>query len=45
MVDYNLESLALEVDTSLPTLRFICVLERLFEYRVTPESIRIDNGP
>lgn len=45
MDDYNRESLAIEVDTSLPTLRVIRVLERLVEHRGTPESIRMDNGP
>jgi len=45
MDDYNRESLAIEVDTSLPTLRVIRVLERLVENRGTPESIRMDNGP
>jgi putative transposase len=45
MDDYNRESLAIEVDTSLPTQRVIRVLERLVEYRGKPESIRMDNGP
>jgi len=45
MDDYNRESLAIEVDTSLPTLRVIRVLERLVVHRGKPESIRMDNGP
>lgn len=45
MDDFNRESLAIEVDTSLPALRVIRVLERLIEYREKPESIRVDNGP
>jgi putative transposase len=45
MDDYNRESLAIEVDTSLPTQRVIRVLDRLVEYRGKPESIRMDNGP
>ena len=45
MDDYNRESLAIEVDTSLPALRVIRVLERLLEFRGKPESIRVDNGP
>lgn len=45
MDDYNRESLAIEVDTSLPTLRVIRVLERLVAHRGKPESIRMDNGP
>jgi putative transposase len=45
MDDYNRESLAVEVDTSLPSLRVIRVLEKLVEFRGKPESIRVDNGP
>jgi putative transposase len=43
--DYNREVLAMEVDTSLPALRLVRILERLKEQRGTPESIRVDNGP
>lgn len=43
--DFNRESLAIEVDTSLPAMRVIRVLERLIEYRGKPQSIRVDNGP
>ena len=43
--DYNRESLAMEVDTSLPCLRVIRVLERLVAQRGCPASIRCDNGP
>lgn len=43
--DFNRESLAIEVDTSLPAMRVIRVLERLIEYRGKPKSIRVDNGP
>lgn len=43
--DFNRESLAIEVDTSLPSLRVIRVLERLISQRSTPVSIRCDNGP
>lgn len=43
--DYNRESLALEIDTSLPALRVIRVLERLPQSRGKPAVIRIDNGP
>lgn len=45
MDDYSRESLAVEVDTSLPALRVVRVLERLIEYRGKPEVIRVDNGP
>jgi len=43
--DYNRESLWIEVDTSLPSLRVIRVLERLLEMRGKPIRIRVDNGP
>jgi putative transposase len=43
--DYNRESLWIEVDTSLPSLRVIRVLERLLEMRGKPQRIRVDNGP
>jgi putative transposase len=43
--DYNRESLSIEVDTSLPTLRVIRVLDRLLETRSKPKTIRVDNGP
>jgi len=43
--DYNRESLAIEIDTSLPSLRVIRVLQRLIELRARPKMIRVDNGP
>lgn len=43
--DFNRESLAIEVDTSLPSLRVIRVLERLVATRGLPSNIRCDNGP
>jgi putative transposase len=43
--DYNRESLAIEVDTSLPSLRLIRVLEKLVTQRGCPSNIRCDNGP
>ena len=43
--DFNRESLAIEVDTSLPSLRVIRVLERLVLQRGKPANIRCDNGP
>jgi putative transposase len=45
MDDYNRESLAIEVDTSLPSLRVIRVLEKLIGERGCPANIRCDNGP
>lgn len=43
--DFNRESLAIEVDTSLPSLRVIRTLERIVEQRGKPSCIRTDNGP
>lgn len=43
--DFNREALALEVDTSLPALRVVRVLENLIAERGKPEQIRVDNGP
>lgn len=43
--DYNRESLAVEIDTSLPALRVIRTLQRLIEMRSKPTIIRVDNGP
>jgi putative transposase len=43
--DFNRESLAIEVDTSLPCLRVIRVLEQLLKQRGKPANIRTDNGP
>lgn len=43
--DFNRESLAIEVDTSLPSVRVIRVLEKLIVARGKPKNIRCDNGP
>lgn len=43
--DFNRESLAIEVDTSLPSLRVIRVLEQLVKTKGKPANIRCDNGP
>ena len=43
--DFNRESLAIEVDTSLPSFRVIRVLEQLIAARGKPVNIRTDNGP
>lgn len=43
--DYNRESLAIEIDTSLPALRVIRTLQQLIERRAKPKTIRVDNGP
>ncbi len=39
------ECLAIEVDTSLPANRVVCVLEQLKSERGLPKQIRLDNGP
>ena len=43
--DFSRESLAIEVDTSLPGTRAVRVLERLSEARGFPKTIVMDNGP
>lgn len=43
--DFNRESLAIEIDHSLSSLRVIRALERLGNECGYPERIRIDNGP
>jgi putative transposase len=43
--DFNRESLAIEVDTSLPARRVIRVLGKIIARRGTPACIRTDNGP
>jgi putative transposase len=43
--DYNRESLAIEVDTSLTGERVTRVLEAVMEWRGKPTEIRSDNGP
>lgn len=43
--EFNRESLAIEIDTSLPALRVIRTLEQLIERRTKPQTIRVDNGP
>ena len=43
--DFNRESLAIEVDTSLPCLRLIRVLDKLIVQRGCPANLRCDNGP
>ncbi|NYH97476.1 transposase InsO family protein [Cupriavidus plantarum] len=43
--DYTRECLAIEVDTSLPGMRVMQVVERLTEARGLPASITVDNGP
>jgi putative transposase len=45
MDGYTREALCIEVDTSLPGLRVVQVLERVAEERGLPEAIQVDNGP
>lgn len=41
----NREGLAIEVGTTLPSLRVIAVLEELIALHGTPSALRLDNGP
>lgn len=43
--DYNRQSLAVEVDTSLSGERVAHVLENIMQWRGKPRQIRSDNGP
>jgi len=43
--DYNRESLAIEIDTSITGRRLIRIFERLREERGLPDVLRVDNGP
>lgn len=43
--DFNREILAIEIDTSLPALRVVRVLEQTIKWRGKPKRIRVDNGP
>lgn len=43
--DFNREVLAIEVDTSLPTVRVTRVLDQVALERGYPQRIRVDNGP
>lgn len=43
--DYRREGLAMDASLSFPAVRVIRTLDRLLEYRKTPEAIRCDNGP
>jgi len=43
--DFNRESLAIEVDTSLPALRVVRVLESIIANKGKPTNLRCDNGP
>jgi putative transposase len=45
MDDFNRESLAIEADTSLPSLRVIRTLSKVIHERGKPVCIRTDNGP
>ena len=39
------EGLTVEIDTSLPALRIIRVLEHVAAWRGLPQALRVDNGP
>ncbi len=43
--DFSREILAVEVDTNLPAMRIIRVLDRIAAWRGYPAKLRVDNGP
>ena len=43
--DFNRESLAIEIDYSLPAERVVRVLDEVCAIRGYPKNIRVDNGP
>lgn len=43
--DFNREGLGIEVDFSLPAERVTRALQRIIEWRGSPQVIRVDNGP
>ena len=45
MDGYTREALWIEIDTSLPGVRVVQVLERVAQERGLPETIQVDNGP
>jgi putative transposase len=43
--DFNREALGIEIDSSLPALRVVRVLEQITRWRGKPINIRLDNAP
>ena len=43
--DFTCESLAIEIDSTLPSRRVVAVLERVAQERGFPDVIKTDNGP
>jgi putative transposase len=43
--DFNREALSIEIDTSLPAVRVIRVLDQIADWRGYPKQLRSDNGP
>jgi putative transposase len=43
--DFTREGLGIEVDFSLPAMRVVRGLNQIIEWRGTPATIRVDNGP
>lgn len=43
--DYNREAIAIEVDTSLRSVRLVRLFERIRSERSLPDILRTDNGP
>ena len=43
--DFNREGLGIEIDFSLPAERVVRALNQIIEWRGSPKTIRVDNGP
>lgn len=43
--DFNRETLAIDIDLSLPSARVVRALDQIIEWRWQPQVIRSDNGP
>lgn len=43
--DFSRECLAIEVDSNLPAVRIVRVLDRIAAWRGLPQKLRMDNGP
>jgi len=45
LADFNHEGLCIEVGFSLPAQRVVRSLNQIIEWRGSPNTIRVDNGP
>ncbi|RNL80691.1 transposase [Sinomicrobium pectinilyticum] len=43
--DHNREALMIGIDTSLSARRIVRDLDKLIQWRSTPQVVRVDNGP